>query len=431
MGPIAWAAYPFALLAMAMPNLLLSAAVSFGLVTATRSMGGALLGAVALLVVYGLGSVPGGSMTAAILEPFGFAAYARAVREWAVADRDIRVPALVGALLANRLLWLGVSGALLAIAQSQFRLPRRSAAPTLDVFVPTPGREPSVWVSPSSRAGVLRSQMTARTRLELGRILYTPVFAVLVLLALANAAAALWPAGDPAHGLVTTGTMIAALVGAFRIVPTVIALFFAGELMWADREQGMHELIGASPLAEVAFMLPKLLALACAFVLLASATAGMAILVQALRGSGDLIDVGSYLLSYVAPTSWDWTLIAVLALFLQAMSPNKVAGWGWMVLYLITSLTLQKLGLNDPLYRYGRYPGWPLPAALSGAADVSWFRAYWGAVAVVLTATACFLGPRGDVGRGLQRRRRVLYTSARRKGKPVGPRQAAQRPRWR
>ncbi len=59
-GPIAWAAYPFALLAMAMPNLLLSAAVSFGLVTATRSMGGALLGAVALLVVYGLGSVPGG-----------------------------------------------------------------------------------------------------------------------------------------------------------------------------------------------------------------------------------------------------------------------------------------------------------------------------------------------------------------------------------
>ena len=77
-----------------------------------------------------------------------------------------------------------------------------------------------------------------------------------------------------------------------------------------------------------------------------------------------------------------------LALFLQALAPNKLAGWGFTVLYLIATLTLDRLGLVDPLYRYGRYPGYPWPAAVTGAAGVAAYRLLWAAVAAILVAAA-------------------------------------------
>jgi len=249
-------------------------------------------------------------------------------------------------------------------------------------------------VLPSFGAATVRGQLITRTRLEVGRVVFTPACAVLMLLAAANAGAALWSASDPQRGAATPATLIPALIGAFQLVPVVIALFWAGELMWADREHGMQAIVAAAPLADAAFVLPKLLALALVFAALAFATAAVALSVQAVRGIGP-IEPSTYATAYALPACFDWTLFAALAMFLQAVSPNKLAGWGWLVIYLIASLTLEKLGFTDPLYRYGRYPGWPLPAGLSGAASVAEFRVYWATAGIALTASAILLNGRG------------------------------------
>jgi hypothetical protein len=76
-------------------------------------------------------------------------------------------------------------------------------------------------------------------------------------------------------------------------------------------------------------------------------------------------------------------------LFLQSLAPNKLAGWGYMIFYLIRSLALSKLGYDDPHYRYGGYPGAPLPQSLSGAHDVGWYRLGWGSVAALMVVLAC------------------------------------------
>ena len=57
-------------------------------------------------------------------------------------------------------------------------------------------------------------------------------------------------------------------------------------------------------------------------------------LVQLLKGYTDL-ELGKYLLWYVLPTGVDVILLAVLAVFVQALSPNKYVGWGVMVLYIV------------------------------------------------------------------------------------------------
>ena len=377
-GPTDAPAMAFSLLLLAVPNLLVSAAFGFGLVTATGSMTGALLGAVVLLVAYGLGS-PGAGYGAALIEPFGFAAYERAIAAWSPGQRDIVVPWLDGALMANRVLWLVLASVVVLSAcvrpdpRPRVAQPREGSDPVTPRAIaagPFPAR-------PRSGARSLEAQIAARTRLEFAQVVITPAFGVLLLLGVINAAGALWTAGDPRTGQATTAALVIALLRAFQVVPIVVAGFFAGELMWNERERRVHELVGATPLADSAFVLPKLLALASILVMLALVAAGTAAAVQSARHGAALDPVG-YLSWYVLPESFDWLLFAILALFLQAASPSKLAGWGWTVLYLILALTLQKLGLVDPRYRFGLYPGWPMPAALSGADRVGWYRVLLG-----------------------------------------------------
>jgi|GEM_PF-5202310 len=386
-GPFRPSAYVFAFVVLALPNLFLMSGAFFGLATATRSLPAAMLGAVALLVLYGLGGEAGGTVLPALLEPFGFAAYADTVEAWSPEARDVCPPAPGGALLLNRLLWIGVGAGLAAAALFVPPWPARPAARPREAADDRPvGARRDV--SPRFTARTTLSQFAARMRLEVGQIVASPVFAVLLLLGTANAAAAL--RGLPAP---TTGAAVEALIEAFRLLPTVVALFFAGELLWNERERRVHALVGASPMPDAAFVLPKLLALVLVLAALALAGGAAGAVAQVVRGQAP--DVGAYLRLFVVPAAYDWSLVAALALFFQALAPNKLAGWGYMILYLVASLALQRLGYDDPLYRYGRYPGWPLPPALSGADGADVHRAYWGAAAVALTVLAF-----GLVGRG-------------------------------
>lgn len=388
-GPFQGRAYLFAFLALALPNLFLMSVAFFALASATRSLAAAMLGAVALLVLYGLGSEAGGGSPAALFEPFGFAAYAQATEGWTPAMRDVRVPALAEVLLINRLVWTGVGGALVAMTLStRPRAARTRAAPEVAPHKPVPAGSQFVATPRFTHVTAL-IQFTARTRFEFRQIVRSPVLAVLLLLGVANAGAAL-RAADTSSVDATVRT----LLDAFRLLPTVVALFFAGELVWNERDRRVHALVGTSPMPDFAYLLPKLLALALILAALATAGAAAALIAQAVRGQEP--DMGALLRLYVVPAIYDWSLVAALALFFQALAPNKLAGWGYMVLYLIASLALQRMGYDDPLYRYGRYPGWPLPEAISGAEGASLYRAYWGALAVVLTVLAFGLVGRGE-----------------------------------
>ena len=392
LGATSPGALVFALLVLALPNLFASAAIFFGLATATRSMMGTLLGAVALLTLYGIGVDTGGAPVTALFEPFGFSALAQA----GFTASSANLPPLDGLLLANRLLWIAIGLAVVAIACTSFRraerVPRaRKAEAQAHSTAAAPPIRP--LVTPSYGRGTVAAQLVARTRLELHQLVLTPAFVVLLLLGVAHVSATLWQAFGANRALDTGGT-IGILIDTFRLVPTVVAIFFAGELVWNEREQRVHEIVGAAPVPDAAFLFPKLLALALVLASLALVTAATAMLIQTLQGS-TAADPMLYIGLYIVPKSFDWLLVGVLAIFFQALSPNKLAGWGLMVLYLIASLALEQTGFTDPIYRYATYPGEPLPEGLSGASGTGPYRAYWAALAVLLTMLAYMLVGRG------------------------------------
>jgi len=377
-GPIRPDAYLFAFLVMAVPNLLLSASLGFVLATLGRSLGAALVGAVVLLMLYGLGA-RSGAVLPPLVEPFGFAAYADAVRGWNQQMRDAALPAFNGELLANRLLAVATSLLLLAVTALRFA-PRDRAPAKVDESLDE--GEPA---TPPRLRGPLRPSFTgqfrARLLLEVRQIVRTPVFAALLILGVANAVAALWPdrhTNDPR-------IVVRTLSQAFQLAPIVVALFFSGELRWMERERGISALLGATPLAQPAFLLPKFAAIAVVLVAMTGVTALSAAL--AITGAGGTA-AAALLPDWFGVACYNALVFAALAMFLQAIAANKIAGWGFTVLFLVATLALDRLGLVAPIYRYGRYPGWPLPSSVSGVPWVWPYQVYWGAVAALLLAVA-------------------------------------------
>jgi ABC-2 type transport system permease protein len=147
---------------------------------------------------------------------------------------------------------------------------------------------------------------------------------------------------------VTIGT----LQGAFTIFPLIIAIYYSGELVWRDRERKMHEIIDATSLPNWAYLVPKVLAVTGVLIATLLISVVAAIIVQLARGQSN-VELGQYFAWYVLPTSVDMVILAILAVFVQALSPNKYVGWGVMVIYLVATITLSNVGFEHPLYNYG------------------------------------------------------------------------------
>jgi ABC-2 type transport system permease protein len=122
------------------------------------------------------------------------------------------------------------------------------------------------------------------------------------------------------------------------------------------------------------------------------------------------VELDQYLAWYLLPSGVDMAILAILAVFVQALSPNKYVGWGIMVIYLVATITLSNMGFEHPLYNYGatgaqRFSD--MNGAQIGGALGWWLRLYWGAVAVVLAVLAHLLWRRGTETRLMPRLRRL------------------------
>ncbi|MBX9796019.1 M1 family aminopeptidase [Sphingomonas sp.] len=423
LGPNYLAAYAHAYLVMALPDILLTSALFFAVATMTRSVMYSYVGVVVFLVIYlvvvsALRTRPELRETAALFEPFGFGAFGQATRYWTAAEANRMVPPLSTTLLFNRGFGVVLSLVALAIAYARFsfsergisgRALKRAARREAKLAAVPPQLVATLPALQPDRAGW--TQLMARTRFEMALVFRSPAFLVLMLVGLFNAVSALFLGNDlygtPARPL--TFGVIGVLNGAFGIIPVIIAIYYSGELVWRDRERKMHEIIDATALPNWAYMVPKTLAVSG--VLIACLVIAMlgGIAVQLIRGQTDLA-LGEYLAWYVLPSAADMVILAVLAVFVQALSPNKYIGWGIMVIYLVATITLNNLGFEHPLYNFGSTGNIRLSDMNGddvGGATGWWLRLYWGSFALILGVLAHLLWRRGTQVSFASRARRV------------------------
>ena len=432
LGPNRLAFYANAYFAFALPNILLTSALFFAIATVTRSMMYTYVAVVAFLVLYLVftaivGSEPELRSFAALGEPFGLAALFETTRYWTAAESNAQLPALQGLILANRLIWFAFVAAALSFAYWRFRFgekglsqrkARRKARKEAKLAAGEPLIVDRLPALRPDKAGWAR--LVARTRFEMGQVFRSPAFFVLLLVGLFNSGSALY-FGNDLYGTPTrpvTFSLIAPLIGSFVLIPIIIAIYYGGELVWRDRDRKMHEIVDSTSVPGWSYMVPKTIAVALVLfaTLLISVVAAM--LIQLLRGYADL-EIGKYFAWYLLPMTVDMVLLAILAVFVQALSPNKYLGWGIMVIYVVAGIVLASIGFEHPLYVYGDTGTNPISDI--NRADVGWamgwwLRLYWGAFALILAVLAHLLWRRGADGALMPR----LRSLPRRLASPAG-----------
>ncbi|GLC26926.1 ABC transporter permease/M1 family aminopeptidase [Roseisolibacter agri] len=444
LGPFRPAVYVGAYVQLALPNAFIATAVAFALATLGRRPGLSYLGAVLLffvtmlawqLVAVGLGRWELGRL----LDPLALTAMSELSRSWTAAEKNARAVTLEGALLTNRLLWLGVACGLLALTHLRFRFAHpgarswRRAAP--DAGTSAAPDDAAAMLEAARRAPIAAPRVrrtfdrAAQTR-QLRRVtresfaeivtgwggLGLAALTVLLVLAIQSMTQHLGVPLLPTTGHLTTyigdtGEIV------WMIIPLLIA-YYAGELVWRERDAGLHEIADAAPVPEWIAALGRFLGLALVLAALQLLMMGAAMLVQARMGYHDF-ELGLYARILLGLQLGDYLLFALLAIAMHVIVDQKYVGHTLVLLAYALTTFATSLGIDQPMLVYRSDPGWSY-SDLRGfgptLAPVLWFRLYWAAWALLLAVATRLLWVRGTE-RGLAAR---LQLARRRFTRPVG-----------
>jgi ABC-2 type transport system permease protein len=416
-GPFTALAYLAPYVLTLLPNLFIFGAIFFILAALTRRMLPVYVAGVVMMIGYlvapSLARDLDYKTLAALIDPFGTTALIRLTEYWTIAERNTRQVPFEGVYLANRLIWSAFSVVVLLLGYWRFSFvsspaSRRSAArgegetaayTVANTATNTAAPAGATKEAPDFAARSLAMLLLKSTWLDLRESVKNVYFAVIALAGVLVLVVSSLDLGA-IYGTRTypvTYMVLELIRDVFALFLLIVTTFYAGEMVWREREARMAQMLDALPVPSWLPLAAKTLALVGlqALLLLVAMVCGM--LIQLFRGYVAL-EPGLYLTTLFGLLLPRFALVAALAIAVQAILNHKYLGYFVLVLYYIASITLSSLGLDHPMLLYGALPDVTYSAMNGFGHHLALQRTllvYWGGAALVLLAVALVLWPRG------------------------------------
>ena len=428
LGPFRPVGHLAAYFVIALPTAFAATAIQFAVAVRHGRAMAAYLASVILLVASAIAIGMAGLFQqrelARLVDLVGFVSIVREQEASSPIEWNTRLFALEGLMLANRLVWIGVGMGALAITYRCFR----------QDFAHAPGLTLRQAQGHPERSRGVRERLVrrdvqrrfgfataARQTLAIGWTSFR---------AIAWSRTGLTLVGALAFGsafvstewmlhmeeiplLPRTEEVLAFYAPSLRTVETLwiiiplLIIFYAGELVWRERDAGVSEIVDTAPVPEWALFLGKFLGLglvvtAWMLILLA---AGM--LVQVVLGYPEF-NMRLYLTAFFGFQLADYLLFVLLVLVVHEVVGQKQLGhvaslgaYGFIVF-------APRLGIQHKLLVYGSDLGWsytPMTGFGPFVGPWLWFKVYWSAWALLLAVAARLLLTRGrEAGLGVRLR---------------------------
>ncbi|WP_400194165.1 ABC transporter permease/M1 family aminopeptidase [Hymenobacter sp. B81] len=410
LGPNTLGAYLQPYLTHVLPNLFLTGAIFFTAATLSRSALSIYLGGVLFLVLYSIaGSLQqdlDNDTLSNLLDPLGGSAIDLTQRYWTTAEKNTLLLPWSSFVLQNRLLWLGVGALTLLACYGFFRFsfankadsgPRPKASALGVAETPKLGK--LVTVTPRFTAALAWAQLGRLVRLEFFSTVRSVYFigiagaGILFLLISGLQVGKLYGTNT----FPVTPVVVQLLAGTFALFQLIIIIFYAGELVWRERDSKVNQIYDAMPMPSWVPFTAKLLALMLIQVVLLAVVMLCGLLLQ--TGMGYFTyELDVYVKELFGFRLIGMLLMCVLAMLVQVLCNNKYMGHFIMVLYYLFNIFKGQLGLEHNLYSFNGAPGTPY-SAMNGyghfALPFFAFKFYWAAFAVLLALASSLLWPRG------------------------------------
>ncbi len=378
---------------------------------------------------------------ALLVDPIGVLAIMNEMMsEWTIVEKNVRMFTLEGPMLWNRLLWVGIALLTLAFIYLRFRFAHRTAsdrwsrlslwfsgkAPVRGVAAPArvaisiPHVRPHVRQSYGFAIHVRQTlsiawgsfRMIAKSPAGLFLLAAFPLFVVLVLF------------GDSAHwgvplvprtGYIVPKHLTSPLTqfADYRVIVPLLIVYFAGELVWRERDAGLSENVDATSVPEWVLLLGKFLGLSLVLAALMVSMTAAGMLAQTFMGHHDF-QIGLYLQILFGLQLPEYLLFAVLAFLVHAVVNHKYVGLLVALVAYFCIIFAPQLGVEHKLLIYTAGPEWSYTDMRGMAGSLGpwlWFKLYWAAWALLLAVAARMFWVRGretEAGTRLRIARRRL-----------------------
>ncbi|MCF7918541.1 MAG: hypothetical protein K9N06_01350 [Candidatus Cloacimonetes bacterium] len=388
-----------------LPNVLFTGAIFFSLAFATRRMLPVYIGAIVLFVGYFIGLALFESLDtkglAALLDPMGMNAIGEATEHFSVVERNTRLVPFSGYLLWNRVLWLSVGAILMLITYLRFQFSQTLVKSGKVKKSSEPVFESRKLPQVTQRFGWAQEwkQFISLVKLEFREIIGSAGFITIVFAGIILLVVSVFQSGKmyETEVLPLTYNVLAVVNGNFRLMSLIILLVFAGETLWKAREHKLDGILESLPVPEWVTMFSKFSALLLVQLILLILASSMGLLYQA--GKGFTALNFSLYAANIGLSLADAALLATLVFVAHIMANNKFTGHGLAIGLYILFQYIGLLGLEHPLFHYGKGGGW-VYSDMNGFGTMleKWgvFRIYWGFLAVLLLTAGLLFYPRGN-----------------------------------
>ncbi|WUR14152.1 M1 family aminopeptidase [[Empedobacter] haloabium] len=409
LGAFRLEAYLLPYLLSLLPNLFIFGAIFYVLAALTRRMLPVYVSSVVMLIGYIVAPTLARDLDyktlAALIDPFGTAAALRLTEYWPIAERNARLVLPEGVYLLNRVIWCSFSLVVLMLGYWRFHFVgtqdggNAAARGESDMPLRITSTATRTAEAPDFQARSLALLLARMTWLNLRETTKNVYFFVIVLAGVLTMYAGALDMGSiwGTNTYPLTYVVLEMVSKTFTPFLLVVTTFYAGELVWREREHRMALLLDALPVPSWLPMLAKLAALVGlqALLLLVVMLCGMSI--QVFQGYFHL-EPGLYAKALFTIELPYYVLVAVLAIAMQVLIGHKYMAYFAMIVYYVATIVLAGFGLEHPLLLYGVTPEIRY-SDMNGFGHFllreRWYQLYWGGAALVLAVLTLAFWPRG------------------------------------
>lgn len=400
-GPAIPGAYLQGIVLFLVPNSFILVALSYSLAVRFRSSTVGFIGTIGILLMYLMAaravlSAETGNWVV-YLDPIGFNTLIQSARYWTLHERNTLLMWTDSLVLLNRGFWLVLSGAIVWWQYRRFsftymllsgKRKKKLADMTLPKAMPVeikplPAMQyEDTWLTRAK-------QYVTMLKMDLKGILTSPPFWVLALLGVVNSLNALSQAdGWYNNGsFPVTNIMVEALHDGSNLFLYAIVIFYAGMLVWRERDVHFHGLTDSMPFTVLGRASAKITALLWVTFSLLVTHVILAVLVQLSKGF-TAIDFQQYAVEILGLDFLTFAWLAILSVTVQSVLQQKYVAYGvTLVLLLIFDFGLPRLGLYSPLLQFGQLPGFTY-SDMNGLGPfvgiLRMYALYWSLAALIL-----------------------------------------------
>ena len=369
-GPFTLQPFVWGFAVFVLPNLLFIGALLMLLASTTRSM---LLVYVGVLAFFVLWAVAGAftrdinnEWVAVLLDPFGIRAFGRTTRYFSAAESNAGLPALNGFILANRLLWSTVALVFFGATLKLFTPQRAGTSKRLfgkakqqEVAAGTPISIKLPRIEPRLSSGTAWAQCWEIFCFDAKSVFKSVPFLVMLLFGVLNFIGNVSQSGGMfgTTPYPVSRLMLESLSQSFNFMLVIVVTFYAGELIFKERQAKIADVTDAMPVPNWAPLLAKSMALIG--VILGFLFAGViaAICFQLIKG-GAPIEALLYLKGILLGSVF-FILMGLCAMCLQVFTNNKFIGYLLIILLLVSEIVMGTMHFDHNLYNFAGLPSIP------------------------------------------------------------------------